>query len=705
MQQPDPVVSDRVTLVHLAWIAVTAVLFTGCGGSFKSDADRVLIIGMDGMDHQLVEQMMNEGKLPNFARLRDMGGFRPLTTSIPPESPVAWSNVISGRNPGGHGVKDFFLLDATDLDLIHEDESKRPLVAEGLRDSVSLTEGPDPKELSVFGYKIPLPFGGPTTTNARRGKAFWQVLENRSIPATINRMPANFPPVPTAQKTLTGMGTPELLGGTEAYTLYTDNLPPNRLDIGGGRIERVYPTPDGRVIKSRLFGPPMFKAPDDKGHVPDATIDFVCYADADSQAVKIVIDDEETVLVNVGEWSRWVRVSFELFPFMVNVDGICRFLVQELSPDFRLYVSSIQFDPAAPAAEISTPADYSAKLSDELGLFHTKGLPMEYKALDDKVLRTEDFVGQMEQIRQEEFAILAHELDEFESGVLFCYFSHTDLPVHNLWNLRDPDSPTHDPEAAAKYGMVIEDIYRGADESLGDVLAWLELNPDVDLLVISDHGMAPYHRSFNLNTWLHENGYLVLKDGASPGDSVGVLYDSIDWSKTRAYGFGFAGIFINLSNREAFGIVSPEDASGLMEEIRARLLAYEDPEGGARVFKHVYRADEVYSGEETKTREGDGSEYTEGPELIVGTYRGYRVSDDSAQGNVVEGVIEDNLAPWSGDHSMAHDEVPGILFSNRPIAAATPALYDITATVLAKYGISAEEMKQLEMIGKDVFKK
>lgn len=740
----------RATLACVGFALAISGL-ASCGTSFQDDAPRLLVIGMDGLDHKLMEQWMNEGKLPNFARLRDAGGFRPLTTSIPPESPVAWSNLSRGMNPGGHGVKDFFKIDPKYLTNDEENEDGEPIApADGLRDSVSITTG-ELVEWQVGSYKIPSPFGAPETKNDAAGTTFWEVLEKNRIPATVNRMPANFPPVATQQKTLTGMGTPELSGSTEAYALYTDNLPANRNSLGGGKAYRVRPR-DG-IVKATLYGPPQFRVgeeqeddgdeaeSDDESEdsedesyeppSPPSECEFTVYYDTDSSSAKIVVG-EEIVVVNVGEWSRWVSVEFELFPMMVNVGGICRFLVQEIEPDFRLYVSSVNFDPKAPAAQISTPDDYAAELAERIGPYHTKGLPVEYKALKDGALRLGDFVKQMEWQRDEELAILHSELERFESGMLFCYLSHTDLPVHNLWNTWDPDSPTYDADTAEEFGDTVESIYRGADATLGKVLAWIERNPDVTLLVVSDHGMGPYHRAFNLNTWLYENGYLVLnpkpesqdermaavtrkrlealnyvqtsdeegaddEDGGEsendgepkPGPGVGVLTRSIDWSKTRAYGFGFAGIFLNLQGREADGIVTEEQQSALLEEIRQKLLAVEDPENGQRVFKYIYRADDVYSGDQVGA----------GPDLIVGTYRGYRVSDDSAQGNLPEGILFDNQDPWSGDHStMAHDEVPGILFSNRPIAAAAPALYDITSTILAYYGIENQE----GMIGKSV---
>ena len=50
---------------------------------------KVIIIGIDGMDPRLSEKMMNDGKLPNFAKLSNQGGFRALGTSTPPQTPVA----------------------------------------------------------------------------------------------------------------------------------------------------------------------------------------------------------------------------------------------------------------------------------------------------------------------------------------------------------------------------------------------------------------------------------------------------------------------------------------------------------------------------------------------------------------------------------------------------------------------------------------
>ncbi len=68
---------------------------------------KVIVIGVDGMDPRLSKSMMDEGLLPNLAKLDAAGGFSPLATSIPPQSPVAWANFINGAGPGSHGIFDF----------------------------------------------------------------------------------------------------------------------------------------------------------------------------------------------------------------------------------------------------------------------------------------------------------------------------------------------------------------------------------------------------------------------------------------------------------------------------------------------------------------------------------------------------------------------------------------------------------------------
>ena len=77
----------------------------------KAQVKRVVIVGFDGMDPELASRFMGEGKLPNLTKLRDSGTFRPLRTTFPAISPVAWSTFQTGVNPGKHNIYDFLARD------------------------------------------------------------------------------------------------------------------------------------------------------------------------------------------------------------------------------------------------------------------------------------------------------------------------------------------------------------------------------------------------------------------------------------------------------------------------------------------------------------------------------------------------------------------------------------------------------------------
>jgi predicted AlkP superfamily phosphohydrolase/phosphomutase len=68
---------------------------------------RVLCIGVDGGDHDLVRRLMWEGQLPTLAALAGSGAFGPLRSTLPAFTPTAWSSFLTGSNPGAHGIFGF----------------------------------------------------------------------------------------------------------------------------------------------------------------------------------------------------------------------------------------------------------------------------------------------------------------------------------------------------------------------------------------------------------------------------------------------------------------------------------------------------------------------------------------------------------------------------------------------------------------------
>jgi predicted AlkP superfamily phosphohydrolase/phosphomutase len=643
-------------------LCAMSLLVLSCRQSRRWHGEQKLVIlGIDGMDPDLLRQFMAEGKMPNFSTLARTGSFRLLTTSIPPQSPVAWSNLITGMNPGGHGIFDFIHRDPTTM---------QPYF------SISRVE-PAKHQINLGRWVIPL--GSGTAEQLRHGKAFWEILDHYGIPNTVFRIPANFPPVKAKGYTLSGMGTPDLRGTYGTFSFYTDDPMANVGAVEGGQVIPV--RVENSEVAARLIGPDNTLR---KGS-PAATEPFTVSIDPLEPVTKIDVQNTRFVL-REGEWSDWVHVEFELIPYIASVKGICRFYLKQAHPRFELYVSPLNIDPADPALPISTPKDYSHELTEEVGDFYTQGISEDTKALSARVFDDKDYLEQSRTVLAEHRQIFDAEFPKFSKGVFFFYFSSLDLNSHMLWRLIDPHHPEYDASQAAQYGSALSDFYSQIDEVLGEVLR--RMDDHTTLLVLSDHGFAPYNRSFNLNTWLLKQGYITLKSDANLNS--GEAFANVDWSRTRAYGLGLNGLYLNLRGRERQGIVEPgAQADTLLKKIKEELLHVRDPQNNAPAITRVDRASEVYQGPYAQ----------QGPDLLVGYNRGYRAGWQTILGNFPAEIFEDNTNPWSGDHCMDFTLVPGVLLSNRAILAQNPALTDIAPTIFAQFGIP----KPHGMMGQSVF--
>jgi predicted AlkP superfamily phosphohydrolase/phosphomutase len=642
--------------------AAIALPTIACGGGMPSYPQSMVVLGIDGMDYDLTRELMAEGRLPNLARLAEQGAFQSLGTSFPPQSPVAWSDFITGLDSGGHGIYDF----------VHRDpDTMIPYLS-------TSKPGEPGRTLTIGDYAIPL--SGGEMELLRHGTPFWQVLEENGVPTSIIRMPANFPPTGTATRELSGMGTPDIEGTSGQYTFFTTQ--PERITVDTeSYIERVRVR--NNVVAAELHGPdnPLRVEPE------ELTIPFTVYIDPDELVAKIVIGSEEIILQQ-GEWSDWVPVSYDLIPYVQALPAQARFFLKQVRPEFELYVSPVNLDPLAPAMPISTPEGYAAELADANGRFYTQGMPEDTNALQEGVFDNADFMAQAAIAHAEIRDQLDGVLDGFQGGFMFYYFGNVDQVSHMMWRAMDPEHPAHDPVADAPFANAVIDRYLEVDEMVGEVMG--RLPADTTLVVMSDHGFTSWRRSMNLNTWLLENGYITLMN---PRRRTGIpLFGNVNWARTQAYALGLNGIYLNLRGRDANGSVPLSDRDELIADISNGLLSYADPVTGRPAVTKVYPRDEVFH---------DGGYLEIGPDLIVGFAEGTRSSNESALGEFSDEIIVDNERPWSGDHLMDHEAVPGVLFSSKPLGREVTSLQNLAAALLAEFGIEGFPPPPQAPVGED----
>ena len=386
------------------FLKTSAILGLGCSllpagcwfNTGPQSKKKVIVLGIDGMDTHLTREYMRQGLLPNFAKLAQKGCMRSISTSMPPQSPVAWSNFIVGASPSVHGIYDF----------IHRD----PLTMMPYLSTSHIS--PPGKTLDLGDWRIPLSRG--RSENLMKGKPFWEYLAEHDVPTTIFKMPANFPCESEDVRMVSGMGTPDLRGGYGSFTLITTAPNLFKKDMTGGK---VYPiTFHGQKAQAHLSGP----ANTMKRDAPHVEIPMEIWRDRENSVVRILIQNKE-FLLGQGEWTGWIQLSFPMLGPLYDVKGICKLYVKSVHPDFTMYVSPLNIDPSDPALPVVTSKNYGEELVRNVGYFYTQGFPEDTKALSEGVLNEKEYLDLGYQIIEERKKLLDYELRRFrkqDTGML-----------------------------------------------------------------------------------------------------------------------------------------------------------------------------------------------------------------------------------------------------------------------------------------------
>jgi predicted AlkP superfamily phosphohydrolase/phosphomutase len=620
---------------------------------------QVVVLGFDGADPKLASKWMAEGKLPNLARLAQQGTFKPLETTNPPESPVAWASFATGLNPGGTGIFDFLKRDP---------QSYLPELALVSRERGKFLWGLIPLKL-------------PKVTNLRSGVAFYKAVADAGYKTTVIRMPLEFPPtnIPGG-KLLAGLGVPDLRGTWGTFFYFSSDL--TQWDVGdtefGGKLVRL--ELNGRHAATTIEGPADPTA--EKFKRLSIPIEFSVAADGKTVTIAL---QGQTATLQEQQWSNWFHARFRVTPFF-TLSSICRFYILQASPDLRVYMMPLNLDPEDSPVPLSSPPEYTAALVKKHGLFKTLGWWHDTWALNEERIDEGAFLDDCWRTMDQWRDITLDELKNDPPSLLVSVSTATDSVSHMFFRLIDPTHPRYDPVLAAKYGDAIERTYEKMDAVVGEVMQVMK--PGATLIIVSDHGFHSWRKGFNTNTWLVENGFMALKNpGAEERNynldqlfGQGSFFPNTDWSRTQAYALGLGQVYLNLHGREKYGIVSPgEESDGILKAIHDKLLTVQDPDTHQPVIQGVYFSHQIFH----------GARMSEAPDLQVDFRDGYRTSWQTSLGAVPPGIVVANMKKWSGDHCASDpSDTQGIFFSNRLTTTAQPSLPDIAPTVLSIFSVS-----------------
>jgi predicted AlkP superfamily phosphohydrolase/phosphomutase len=501
----------------------------------------------------------------------------------------------------------------------------------------------------------------PKAVNLRRGVPFWDLLSAAGIQSSIVRFPCTYPPDNIKGRMLAGMGVPDLRGGLGTSTFYTTDE-----GVHAKESENVlHVSVDGKgLVKSHLIGPRNPKTGE------DFRFDISVRVDTVAKKVTVFSEGEPKAMeIREGDWSDWLKIKFKV-GLVQSVKGMVRFHLVQSSPVFELYASPINFDPDAPLFPISSPPDFARNLVKQVGTFYTTGMVEDHGGLNNERLSEDAYLAQCEDALRERERMMIYELDHLEEGFFFCLFDTPDRVQHMFWRFGEQEHPANCSPIRPEMKRVVEEHYRECDTVVGRALNYAD--DETLFIVLSDHGMNSFQRGVHLNTWLYDNGLLVLKNGHQPEHGTGDFFPNVDWSRTKAYALGLSGIYLNLKDREEQGIVDQSDAEALTCLIADGLSNLPDPTNGKTAIRRVMSREEVYH----------GAFAHESPDLVVNFAEGYRVSWSTALGGVPEGQFEDNEKKWGGDHIIDPSLVPGVLFVNRNFSGEKASLLDMAPTIL-----------------------
>lgn len=693
--------------------ALVAALFSPAPSA--ASEPRVVVLGFDGADAKLAAQWMDEGKLPNLAKLRSEGTFSPLRSTIPSQTPVSWSTFSTGLNPGRHSIFDFLKRDTATYrpSFAAFDEGKAPFlygernplvlgaagfgaafllvflllklfrVRAGRAALAGLVVGAAAAGGLAWVAKTMLPVERPIAINRQQGETFWETLGKAGKRVRVMRVPVTFPPEPFPHgELLSGLGTPDLSGRIGKPFYFTSELFFQPRGDNEVSVEIVELVDNKGEIPAEIQGPPNKLFP---GAAPYVKIPMSLSVAADRKSMAVEVSGARFTM-KPGEWSDWVRF---VFPFnrLIKLHGIGRFRLIALEPEIRLYLSPIQFDPSSlpPVLDVTAPKGFAGELVDRFGLFKTIGWMLDTWSVKAGTIDDETFFQDADFTVDEDVEMLDGLLADDDWDVYIHYFEFTDRVQHVMWRHTDPLHPLYTAEGNAAHGDSILRSYQRMDSIVGRVVE--KLPPGAALFVVSDHGFAPWRRVMNYNTWLATEGYLVLKGEATGRANLedlfdqGTFFQNVDWSRTRAYAMGLGNIYVNLRGREGQGIVEPGEAyRALVAELKTKLPAYVDPESGQNPVAYVFTRDEAYGTYDPALI----------PDLFPSNASGWRVGWQDSLGIVAKSITEPNLDVWSADHCSVYPPlVDGILFSNRKLTLEPqPYMADVMPTLLELFAVA-----------------
>ncbi len=570
----------------------------------KALANKILILGVDGMDPRLTRKYVDEGKMPNVKKYIERGACREdlvMLGAHPTVTPPMWTTLATGCYANVHGITGFYRASDRGLDTIEYNMDSRNCRAEPLW-NVFAEAGKKTLVWHWPGSSWPPTSDNPNlmvvdgTAPGSVGMAVATVDKEFLVGASVDIKELRYVP----------QGASDAIAPcvVENMKIENDEDMQSMDEWSQKYLKRLILKMSQKESAATELPIDMQQSPIKEAtgweNAPEGAKEFtILFSGGLLRYPALILRNEDGIYDKVAIFKN--KKSAE--PIVVLEKGVmCREVIAEAIKDDVRYranrnIKLLNLEPDGSKLTIYVSA---AMDTENDSVFHPKRLfkeiienvgyipPTSYIGCQDKTLITDCMLDNWYVSADWQAKAILHLIESENLDVVFSHFHNVDLQGHKfVKHLADKEFNRHPHEVYAKF---MEDVYVQTDYYLGKFIHLLD--EGWTILIVSDHGLVASKHDLQFLgdcggvevRLMQELGFTVLKK-----DENGNELPEIDWSKTKAVAVRECNIYINLKGRDPEGIVDPADKYELEEEIITALYGYRDKKTGKRVVSVALR--------------------------------------------------------------------------------------------------------------------
>ena len=579
----------------------------------KALSDKVMVLGVDGLDPRYSRKMIREGKMPNLKKYIEMGAAREdlmLLGGHPTVTPPMWTTLGTGCYANVHGVTGYF-RQGSDIDKIvgsfdSRDSKAEPvwncLAEAGIKTAVVHWPGnswpptSDSENLIVIDGSSPGPLGA-----ASAG-----ISDEFLVVADVKMEHTTFLVSDTADLDKACIVKPEDCIANVAFSSaewMRDTREKTNLIMHFGEGNNAVVKPDNLSLAvSKVTEPTKWGF-----EVPEGAKEF-------------------TLLLSSGTINRYGLI---LKNEQGEYDHVALYRNKKTDEPFAILSKGVMIgqihDKAAMSDGIPKDANYDMKLLDisadgtHVEIYVSNGINMHAEHVFQPSSLHDELVAAVGNIPPGSYfgnhdarmitdcmrdvwdiavdwqsAALHYLIDKKGVKAIFSHCHNVDMQEHRFIRFMSEGDKRYIEEYGAKnveqYNKFLEDVYVQTDRYLGSFMHYLD--DGWTIIITSDHAqVCPAHRPHVIcdpqgvtTGVMGKLGYTVMKKDENGND-----LPEIDFTKTTAVANRECKIYINLKGRNPHGIVDPKDKYELEEQIMTDLYGYRDEKTGKRIIALALR--------------------------------------------------------------------------------------------------------------------